>query len=178
MKKWSRIVLLVALICLAGFARQSFAGSACLLTLEWEPSPDSEVAGYALYYGATDAPITNRLDVGLQTATVLTDLTASVEYAFYVVAYDADQVESEPSDPLFYTAQAISSLRLSRSSDGDISISFLVAPDAVCWVEYTDSLTLPNWNLLTVAIGDSNGDVIIDDPIVQPSRYYRAMVQQ
>ncbi len=179
MKKWSRIVLLLAVICLAGIARQSIAGTACILTLEWQGNPDSAVAGYALYYGETGDPLTNRMDVGLQTAAVVKDLAVFEEYTFYVVAYDIDQNESEPSDPLVYTIQAISSLGLSQSSDGSsMNISFRVAPNEDCWVEYTDSLTPPDWNLLTTATGDSNGDVVINDPTVQDSRFYRVGVQQ
>ena len=177
MKKWSKIVLLVAVIVV--FARQSFAGSACLLTLEWQPSPDAGVAGYVLYYGADGTPLTNRVDVGMQTNAIVKGLIAAATYSFYVVAYDASQVEGLPSDPLFYTAPAISSLRLSQLSGGVMKISFHVAPGAACNVEYTDTLTPPNWNLLTIAIGDSNGLVTINDPVLAlgGSRFYRGVTQ-
>jgi fibronectin type III domain protein len=165
------------LICLVGFARPTFAAQACPLTLDWQPSPDSGVAGYVLYYGADDGPITNRVDVGLQTETVVKDLVASVEYTFYVVAYDADHFEGDPSDPLIYTAEVISPLNLVQSPGGVMSLSFHVAPGAGCWVEYTDTLMPPNWNLLTWAVGDSNGLVVIDDWMVEPSRFYRGVVQ-
>jgi Fibronectin type III domain len=168
----------LALICLAGFVGQSCAQTACPLTLEWRPSPDSGVAGYALYYGASGAPLTNRLDVGLQTAAVVEELTASVEYSFYVVAYDGDQNEGDPSDLLVYTAQAISPLGLTQSSDCMMTISLRVLPGAPCTVEFTDTLAPPNWQLLITVFGDSNGDVVVDDPIEQPSRFYRAVVQQ
>ena len=178
MMKWSRIFLLMAVIGSAGFARQSFAGSACPLALEWQPSPDSGIAGYTLYYGATDGEITNRMDVGLQTATVVKDLAASVEYTFYVVAYDADHNEGDPSDPLFYTTQAISPVSLSPSSDGMMTISFHAAPGATCSVEFTDTLAPPNWQLLVTVFADSNGDVVVDDPTAEPSRFYRGVLQQ
>jgi hypothetical protein len=178
MKKWSRIIVLMAAVCLAGFARQTFAGTACPLTLEWQPSPDSGVAGYVLYYGAAGEPLTNRVDVGLQKEAVILDLTASVEYSFYVVAYDPDDNEGDPSDLLTYTAQAISPVGLSLSSDGMVTISCRVVPGASCTVEYTDTLTPPNWQLLITVYGDLNGDVFVDDPTDQPSRFYRASVEQ
>jgi Fibronectin type III domain len=177
MKKWSRIIVLAAVMGIVGFVRQSFAVSAIALTLEWQPSPDSGVAGYTLYYGTTGAPLTNRVNVGTQTTAVVKGLAASVKYTFYVVAYDFDLNEGLHSDPLLYTASPISSLKLSQFSGGAMEISFRVAPNAACRVEYTDTLTPPNWQLLTAATGDSNGDVTINDPVVQPMRFYRGAAQ-
>ncbi len=173
------MVLLVAVVGLVGFAFRSFAESACLLNLEWQPSPDSGVAGYALYYGLAGAPLTTRMDVGLQTTALVKGLTASADYSFYVVAYDANQNEGTPSSPLFYTPEAISTIKLGQASGGAREISFRVAPEAVCRVEYTDTLTPPNWNLLTTAMGDSNGVVTISDPVVGAGgcRFYRGVVQ-
>ncbi len=161
-----------------GFAPQTFAGSACSLNLEWQSSSDATVTGYALYYGATGTPLTNRLNAGMATSVVLKNLIASTNYSFYVVAYDAYQNESQPSNFLFYTAPAISSLRLSQSTAGVMTVSFRVAPTAACHVEYTDTLTPPNWQLLNSATGDSNGIVTITDPVPAPggSRFYRASV--
>jgi fibronectin type III domain protein len=177
MKMWSRIVLLVVVTGLVRFAGQSFAGPACLLTLEWQPSPDAGVAGYALYYGAAGTPLTNRVDAGTQTIAVVKGLTASIQYTFYVVAYDADLNEGGPSVPLYYTAPPISSLKLSQLADGTMKISFHVAPGAACRVEYTDTLMPPNWNLLTTAAGDSNGLVTIEDSMLRPSRFYRGVAE-
>jgi hypothetical protein len=44
-------------------------------------------------------------------------------------------------------------------------------------VEYTETLSPPAWNVLTVNTGDSNGLVTINDPIVPGhNRFYRAVV--
>ena len=173
--------MFAAVIGLAGFTRQSFAEPPGQLSLEWQPSPDSGVAGYVLYYGVNGGPINSRLDVGLQTDAVVQGLAGAVEYTFYVVAYDTDLNEGDPSDPLFYTtpAQPISLLTLVQSADGgmNVHLTFRVAPGAACRVEYTDTLNPPNWILLTTLTGDANGEVIINDPIEQPSRFYRAAMQ-
>lgn len=177
MKTWSVIfILLLGSIC---FAPQSFAGSACPLKLEWQPSEDPTVAGYALYYGAVGEPMTNRVDVGASTSVVMSNLTAATDYSFYVVAYDSDQVESDPSNFLLYTAQAISDLQLSQSDSGATTLSFSVPPGSDCHVEYTDTLTPPDWQLLASATGDPNdGTVTIIDEIPAPGgcRFYRASV--
>jgi hypothetical protein len=176
MKIWSGIV--VALFGAICFAPEASAGSALPLKLEWQSSNDNTVTGYALYYGAEGAPMTNRVDVGLATSVVLKNLTASKDYSFYVVAYDSELNESAPSNFLDYTSQAISALQVSQSAAGAMTISFNVAAYADCDVEYTDTLTPPNWQLLTWATGDANGAVIVTDTVPAPGgcRFYRAAV--
>lgn len=180
MKICSRIILLVTILSSLEFAPQSFAAPACPLDLEWQPTPDAGVAGYALYYGLADGPLTNRMDVGLQTTAMVNGLIAAASYSFYVVAYDSTLAEGSPSSLLFYTPAAISTLKLIQTSDGAMNLSFNVAPGNACVVEYTDSLSAPNWNLITNAIGDSNGLVTVSDPIMAPggSRFYRSSVAQ
>lgn len=158
---------------------RTFAATpACLLKLEWQSSSDPSVTGYALYYGVAGGPLTNRVDVGMATAAVMNNLTASLNYSFYVVAYDTNRVESDPSNFLLYTTQAISSLRLSQVPGSGMSLSFNVAPGAACHVEYTDTLAPPNWQILNAATGDSNGVVNVVDSAMTPSgsRFYRVAV--
>jgi|SRR5882724_5094206 len=175
MKKWSKIILLV--VGLVGLGYETFAGPACAVSLQWQASADSNVAGYALYYGVNGAPTTNRMDVGLANAVSVDGLVASSTYDFYVVAYSGDLIESDPSNLLLYTAPALSSVRLTQVSDGTMAISFSVAPGAPCHVEYTATLNPPNWIVLATAVGDANGLVTITDPVsATGSRFYRAVV--
>jgi len=177
MKIWSGFVLTVGLfssVCVTTFA----ATPACLLKLEWQSSSDPSVTGYTLYYGVTGGPLTNHVDAGMATDAIMNDLTASTSYSFYVVAYDTNNVESDPSNFLIYTAEAISSLKLSPAQGGAISVSFDVAPGTACHVEYTDTLNPPNWQMLNATVGDSNGVVNVVDNAIAPngSRFYRAVV--
>ena len=146
--------------------------------MEWQSSADRTVTGYALYYGATGGPLTNRLDVGQATSISMTNLTALASYSFCVVAYDANLDESEPSNFLNYTTQAISSVNLNPARGGGMTVCFSVAPGGACHVEYTDTLTPPNWKMLTTGTGDSNGVVNVVDTAVAPGgmRFYRAVV--
>lgn len=179
MKIWSGIVLAVGLFSSVGLSQKSFAATpACLLTLEWQSSSDPSVTGYALYYGETGGALTNRVDVGAATSFVMTNLTASASYSFYVVAYDSSEVESDPSNFLIYTAQAITALKLSQAQGEGMAVSFNVAPNTACHVEYTDSLSPANWKTLTTATGDSSGAVNVVDGATAPggTRFYRAVV--
>ena len=177
MKNGSGIIAaLIAFICCAP---QLFAGSAIPLTLEWQSSFDPSVVGYALYYGVNGGPPTNRMDVGLTTSVVLKNLTAQTGYAFYMVSYNSDHVESDPSNQLLFTARAISPLRMGQLVAGRMSLSFDVGSGAACHVEYTDTLLPPNWKLLAYATGDSNGLVTVIGPAFPApgaSRFYRASV--
>jgi hypothetical protein len=173
----SGIVLLFVLGGSAAFTHQSFAGPACPCTLAWEPSPDSEIAGYALYYSVSGSLVTNRVDVGQATSATMKNLTAFSTYYFYVVAYDANQVESGPSNLLPYTAPVVSLLQVSQPSGGAMSFSFHVPARAACHVEYTDTLTPPSWKVLTTATADANGLVTVSDPVVSGAgRFYRAVI--
>ncbi len=86
------------------FVPQALATSyAAPCTLAWDSSPDPSVAGYALYYTEIGSDATNRLDVGLDDSVTLYTLTASADYLFYVVAYDQEGTESDPSNALEYS---------------------------------------------------------------------------
>ncbi len=73
------------------------------VTLEWDPSPDAWVAGYAIHYGSACSNYTARVDVGNETAATITNLAAGVTYYFVATAYTADGQESLPSNEVAYT---------------------------------------------------------------------------
>jgi hypothetical protein len=177
MKIWSGIILLGALIASIGLPNQLLARPACLCSLQWQPSPDSSVTGYAVYYSVVGSSTTNRLNVGSATTATLVNLTAASTYYFYVVAYDQSQTESSPSNLLPYTAVVISPVQLTQVANGNMNLAFHVAPGAACQVEYTETLSPPAWNVLTTATGDTDGLVAVNDPIMPGhNRFYRAVV--
>ena len=68
-------------------------------TLAWNPSvPSTNVAGYFMYYGATPDSYTNRVDVGLGTNVVVTNLSAGKTYYFAATAYTSAGLESDYSN--------------------------------------------------------------------------------
>jgi len=78
------------------------------ISLAWDPSPDTQVVGYRLYYatGSTTDPYTGTgsdlgpspVDVGLATTATLSGLTDSATHYFKVTAYDANGTESDYSN--------------------------------------------------------------------------------
>ncbi|HUR45201.1 MAG TPA: Ig-like domain-containing protein [Candidatus Saccharimonadales bacterium] len=68
------------------------------INLTWNPSPDADVAGYALYTGTNSGNYGTRLDAGNQTSLTVSNLTPGVNYYFVATAYTAAGLESLPSN--------------------------------------------------------------------------------
>ena len=60
--------------------------------------------------------------------------------------------------------------------EGDFRFSIITEQGLHYTVEYTPSLTPPNWQTLTTFIGNG-GAVTITDPANQAQRFYRVIVQ-
>jgi hypothetical protein len=68
------------------------------VTLEWDPSPDSRVAGYLLYYGNASGKYLQPVDVGLETTYTVSGLDDDRAWYFSVKAYDGQGTESDYSN--------------------------------------------------------------------------------
>lgn len=66
--------------------------------LTWDPSPDPRVVGYKLYQDGV-AVQTNIVS----TTTTASNLVAGVQYAWYVTAFDTNNIQSDPSNTLLFT---------------------------------------------------------------------------
>lgn len=81
--------LLVACVGLALSCRAQAAS----IGLQWDPSPDV-VAGYKIYQGGLPAATVG----ASETKGTVSNLVAGVSYSFFVTAFDANGVESDPSN--------------------------------------------------------------------------------
>ena len=68
------------------------AASADTLTLMWDPSPDSNVAGYLVYVGTQSGTYATTYDVGNSTSFAYPSATAGQTYYFAVAAYSPGPV--------------------------------------------------------------------------------------
>jgi hypothetical protein len=176
----SRIVVLLAVgIVLAETRVAAVVTPAPLLampvTLAWNPANDPTVTGYALYYGPTNQPATNRVDAGPGTTATIYGLRANVGYRLYAVSYNAVGLESAPSNDLLLTPPAISRLQLARQSDGSMQLSGKAAPGTVCTIQFTPTLQPAAWQTLKHTTADQVGNVIALDTSGNkaPGRFYR-----
>lgn len=74
--------------------------TALAVTVEWDPNPETNVAGYRVYWGTRSRLYDTVIDVGNQTFVQLPTPTVKTYYA--VTAYDTDGLESDFSEEVFY----------------------------------------------------------------------------
>src|SRR5262245_38938068 len=80
------------------------------LTLAWNASTGSSVAGYNLYYGGVSQNYTNMVNAGNSTNATVTGLNTGITYYFAVTAYDVAGLESPFSSEVSYTIPATNSV--------------------------------------------------------------------
>lgn len=97
-----RLVVAVVLGILA-LCHQALAAS---VNLTWNPSADTNVTGYVLYYGTTSGTYTNSVAAGSGTNFVMSGLTAGTTYYFNAVSVDANGDESTYAGETFYAVPA------------------------------------------------------------------------
>ena len=81
-------ILYALLLCIAG-ALDATAG---VLTLQWDPSPDSSVAGYTVYVGTETGRYSSTFNVGNQLRFVFPDAQPGQSYYFAVAAYTSSNI--------------------------------------------------------------------------------------
>jgi hypothetical protein len=77
-----------ALLMLGAFVLAAGSASAGTVTLNWNPVPDTDLAGYRVYYGPSSGSYPSSVDVGNTTSATINNLTDCTLYYFAVKAYD------------------------------------------------------------------------------------------
>jgi hypothetical protein len=77
------------------------------VTLAWDPSVSSGVAGYRIYHGALSRNYTNQVSVGDATTGTVSNLVEGVTYFFAATTVNDFGVESEYSEELVYAVPGI-----------------------------------------------------------------------
>ena len=93
------ILIIVTALGLA-FWTSPLAAQSQSVTLAWNPSPDTNSAGYMLYQSTDGTNFDTEIDAGNNTTLTVTGLTPGSSNYFEVVAYDADDVQSPPSNEI------------------------------------------------------------------------------
>ena len=104
------------------------AQTAAPLTLAWNPASDLTVKGYAVYYGLTNQPATNRLDAGMTNSATIFNMQANVTYRLFAVSYNALGVESTPSNPVLVQQGTVARLKIGKQTNGSMKLTFSAAP--------------------------------------------------
>jgi hypothetical protein len=110
------------------FGLPSQAQTTASVTLAWNPSLSSGIAGYRLHYGTSSGTHPNIINVGNTTTATVSRLTAGYTYYFVATAYNTVGLESPPSNEVSFNAAApgwhhidISALATAPPAAGDPS---------------------------------------------------------
>ncbi len=106
---WIWRVVLPGAVCILGviIASNAFASQ---VTLAWDPSTESDVAGYRIHYGTASGSYSVHIDVHKVTVCTLTGLEAEQTYYFAASVYDSAGNESGYSNEVGYTVPALKTL--------------------------------------------------------------------
>jgi hypothetical protein len=95
------ISLLLAILVLPFFCNQK--ACAANVTLEWDPNPEPDIAGYEIYYGFSSRNYSEMIDVGGYTSCTIGDLEIGVTYYLAAKAYNTSGYRSDYSDEVRFT---------------------------------------------------------------------------
>ena len=82
------------------------------VTLAWNPSTSSNIAGYRMYFGGASQNYTNIIDAGNNTSVTASNLVGGATYFFAVTAYNTIGLESAFSSEISYTVPNSAKLKI------------------------------------------------------------------
>jgi hypothetical protein len=93
------------------------------VTLAWDPSSGTNIAGYNLYYGSASNTYTNWVAVANIAQGTVTGLNVGATYYFTVTAFDASGLESDYSNEVAYTVPVGGSYNVTVPAHGMLAIA-------------------------------------------------------
>ena len=147
-------------------------GATSSVSLEWNPSTDSAVIGYNVYYGGSSGVYTNVISTDNITNAVISGLIEGDTYYFAVTAYDVYGDESAFSNEISYIVPGILAINPGATSGGPFQIRFPVAPGQQYQLQASEDLQ--TWTTILQSTAVSNGWLEVQDPQTGlPQRFYR-----
>jgi hypothetical protein len=147
------------------------------VSLGWNPSTSTNVAGYAVHYGTESGVYTTRIDAGTNTSASISGLSGGMTYYFVVSAYDAQAVESNPSNEAMFTVAAAPMVMQMVVGDGGVmTFNWSAVAGQSYQLQYKTDLNQTNWNNLGSVTTASNTLASAFDTIGPDNqRFYRLM---
>lgn len=164
----------IGLFCIAALSLCAAARGSQDVTLEWDPSGDTNVVGYAVYYGTNSGNYTARVDAGGTNAITVPGLTEGVTYYFAVTAYDAVGDETDPSNEIAYIVPGVLFLIPATNPWDPVRITFPVAFPH--WYELQATTDLQSWTTIwqTEPVSYNGWFEFLDfEAPLHPARFYR-----
>ena len=154
------------------------------LTLAWDPSADTSVAGYRLYEGAESQVYTNVLDIGGATAATVQSLIPGTTYYFAVTAYDDTGLESAFSGEISYTVPTSApqppmlqvGVSIAQQTGNEVILTGNAPVGTVCQILATEDFV--EWLAVGTVTPDATGSFQLTDTAgaLLNQRFYRLVV--
>lgn len=143
---WLRASAGLAVVAIGVFFLSFSAVASSNLTVAWNQSSLTNVAGYKLYYGTASHAYSNSVVAGNTTTATITGIIPGKTYYFAASTYDAAGTESALSSEISYTVpQAVTLVTPAFSKN---TFSFQVTNNTGLPYEILVSTDLVNWAIL------------------------------
>lgn len=148
-------------------------GSSQSVVLTWNPSSDTNIIGYNIYYWEASGGATNEVFVGDVTNTTISGLVDGTTYQFAATAVDAAGNESAFSNLASFTLTSVATLSLQTvATQGSLTYINIAASGAIPaqWA-LESSPDLITWTIIATG---TNQNVNVSVPITGlPSQFFR-----
>ena len=150
------------------------------MTLSWEPSSDTNAAGYNVYYGSATHSYTNMVDAGNVDVARIGGLVEGTTYYFAATAYLAQGQESGLSNeatytvPVAVTTNNLATVQIQSAPAGQLLLTLTGSVSQMYSVEATPDLIA--WSVIGTATVGASGSVNFTDTNSEnfTHRFYRA----
>jgi hypothetical protein len=158
-----------------GLALCPLSRAAQSVALAWNPSPAGNVAGYVIHYGNNGTNYSNQVDAGTNTSWSVKGLQEGETNYFVVAAYDANHMESPPSNQTVFFVPGVVQIGARTHARQAASLNFPVAPGHTYQVQA--STDLQNWVTIWETTATTNTWVQFQDPaaVNLKMRFYRTV---
>jgi hypothetical protein len=144
------------------------------VTLAWNPSPDSGVAGYRIYYGVGSRTYTNMVDTGTATNATIANLVAGATYYFAATSYNLLGLESDYSTEASYAVSAaLAKVQIRAAPSRQVVLTVTGQTGHTYQVLATQDLK--TWTVIGVVTVGAGGSADFTDSNAAsfPRRFYR-----
>ena len=170
------VVLLVLLFSVVTVFLSSGALAAEKVTLIWQASPGSDIAGYNLYYGLASGQYGTKITVTNGTSATISGLAEGVTYFFVVTAFNTAGLESPPSNELAYLVPGVL-LKIRRIQVSGYPNAFVITSTGATPITWAleSSQDFEIWRTVSRGTNSAVNFTVLTNNI--PKRYFRLKVE-
>lgn len=165
-RNWIFLGLFLLLGRLTVFADQS-------VMLTWDPSPDTNVVGYNLFYGGASGDYTNTVFVSSAASVTISGLSEGATYYFAATTVSASGAQSAFSNEAIFTMpQANTNSPVTTNTTANVNLPPTL--DSIANLTIYQNAGVQTVNLTGISAGSSNGtpslvvSVVSSDPTIIP----------